>query len=181
MIKIGIAGGAGYTAGELIRILVNHPQAEIKYIQSESHAGELVSKVHGDLLYLPLTFSAIDFSAIDVLFMCMGHGVSAEFLGKYAVPQRVKIIDLGNDFRLAADANGFVYGLPELARDVIVQSQYIANPGCFATAIELGLLPLAASDRLPAEITVFGVTGSTGAGQKPTTDTHFSNRCNSAF
>ena len=178
MIKIGIAGGAGYTAGELIRILVNHPQAEIKYIQSESHAGELVSKVHGDLLYLPLTFSAIDFSAIDVLFMCMGHGVSAEFLGKYAVPQRVKIIDLGNDFRLAADANGFVYGLPELARDVIVQSQYIANPGCFATAIELGLLPLAASDRLPAEITVFGVTGSTGAGQKPTTDTHFSNRCN---
>lgn len=178
MIRIGIAGGAGYTAGELIRVLVNHPQAEIKYIQSESHAGEPVSKVHQDLLYLPLTFSEIDFSDIDVLFMCMGHGVSLEFLEKYSVPPRVKIIDLGNDFRLAAEANGFVYGLPELAREVIIKSQYIANPGCFATAIELGLLPLAVANGLPDDITVFGITGSTGAGQKPAIDTHFSNRCN---
>lgn len=176
--RIGIAGGAGYTAGELIRILMNHPEAELKYIQSESHKGQPVYKVHRDLLYSPLVFSDIDFNDIDVLFLCMGHGVSAEFLNAHAIPQQVKVIDLGNDFRLEKDANGFVYGLPELSREVIANSQHIANPGCFATAIELGLLPLASINRLPEEIAVFGVTGSTGAGQKPTEDTHFSNRNN---
>lgn len=176
--RIGIAGGAGYTAGELIRILMNHPEAELKYIQSESHKGQPVYKVHRDLLYSPLVFSDIDFNDIDVLFLCMGHGVSAEFLNAHAIPQQVKVIDLGNDFRLEKDANGFVYGLPELSREVIANNQHIANPGCFATAIELGLLPLASINRLPEEIAVFGVTGSTGAGQKPTEDTHFSNRNN---
>lgn len=176
--KIGIAGGAGYTAGELIRILINHPQAELKYIQSESHQGEPVYKVHQDLLHSSLVFSDIVFSDIEVLFLCMGHGVSAEFLQKHPVPSTVKIIDLGNDFRLGKDASGFVYGLPELSREIITKSNYVANPGCFATAIELGLLPLAAIHKLPDEISVFGVTGSTGAGQKPTTDTHFSNRNN---
>lgn len=176
--KIGIAGGAGYTAGELIRILINHPEAELKYVQSESHKGQPVSKVHRDLLCSSLIFSDIDFSDIDLLFLCMGHGVSAEFLNTHPVPAHVKIIDLGNDFRLAKDANGFVYGLPELSRETIAKSRYIANPGCFATAIELGLLPLAASNQIPAEISVFGITGSTGAGQKPTEDTHFSNRSN---
>lgn len=176
--RVGIAGGAGYTAGELIRILMNHPEAELKYIQSESHKGQPVYKVHRDLLYSPLVFSDIDFNDIDVLFLCMGHGISAEFLNAHAIPQQVKVIDLGNDFRLEKDANGFVYGLPELSREVIANSQHIANPGCFATAIELGLLPLASINRLPEEIAVFGVTGSTGAGQKPTEDTHFSNRNN---
>lgn len=176
--KIAIAGGAGYTAGELIRLLMNHPEAELKYIQSESHKGESVYKVHGDLLHSQLVFSDIDFSDIDVLFLCMGHGVSAQFLDSHPLPASVKVIDLGNDFRLAKDAGKFVYGLPELSRDVIVNSKYIANPGCFATSIELGLLPLAAANKLPDDISVFGVTGSTGAGQKPTTDTHFSNRNN---
>lgn len=176
--KVGIAGAAGYTAGELIRILIHHPQAELKYIQSESHKGEAVYKVHKDLLYSPLIFSDIDFSDIDVLFLCMGHGVSGEFLATHDIPEDVRIIDLGNDFRLQKDARGFVYGLPELSRETIQKSVHIANPGCFATAIELGLLPLASIDRLPEEISVFGVTGSTGAGQKPTEDTHFSNRNN---
>lgn len=178
MIKAGIAGAAGYTAGELIRILIHHPETELKYVQSESHKGKPVYSVHRDLLWSPLIFSDIDFSDIDVLFLCMGHGVSAEFLGTHNIPEQVKVIDLGNDFRLEKDAGEFVYGLPELSRDVIAKSRYTANPGCFATAIELGLLPLASINRLPEELTVFGVTGSTGAGQKPTEDTHFSNRCN---
>lgn len=178
MIKAGIAGAAGYTAGELIRILIHHPETELKYVQSESHKGKPVYSVHWDLLWSPLIFSDIDFSDIDVLFLCMGHGVSAEFLGAHNIPEQVKVIDLGNDFRLEKDAGEFVYGLPELSRDVIAKSRYIANPGCFATAIELGLLPLASINRLPEELTVSGVTGSTGAGQKPTEDTHFSNRCN---
>lgn len=178
MIKAGIAGAAGYTAGELIRILIHHPETELKYVQSESHKGKPVYSVHRDLLWSPLIFSDIDFSDIDVLFLCMGHGVAAEFLGTHNIPEQVKVIDLGNDFRLEKDAGEFVYGLPELSRDVIAKSRYIANPGCFATAIELGLLPLASINRLPEELTVFGVTGSTGAGQKPTEDTHFSNRCN---
>ncbi len=176
MIKVGIAGGAGYTAGELIRLLVNHPEVELKYVQSESHKGEAIGKVHGDLLWSTMRFSEIDFNDIDILFLCMGHGVSAQFLSDNPIPERVKIIDLGNDFRLAADAGSFIYGLPELSRTKISSCDRIANPGCFATSIELGLLPLAAAGVLPKEIDVFGVTGSTGAGQKPTTDTHFSNR-----
>ncbi len=176
MIRVAIAGGAGYTAGELIRILINHPEAELKYIQSSSHAGEPIWSVHSDLLYSDLCFSDIDFDAIDVLFICMGHGNSAKFLAENSVPESVKIIDLSNDFRLQADAGEFVYGAPELNRDKIRKARCVANPGCFATSINLALLPLAAAGLLPEEVTVTGITGSTGAGQKPTQDTHFSNR-----
>lgn len=176
MIRVGIAGGAGYTAGELVRLLVNHPSVEIKYIQSESHKGEPISSVHSDLLYSDLTFSDIDFEDIDALFICMGHGNSAKFLADNPVPESVKIIDLSNDFRLKADAGEFVYGAPELNREKILSARCVANPGCFATSINLALLPLAAAGLLPEEVTVTGITGSTGAGQKPTPDTHFSNR-----
>lgn len=176
--KVGIAGAAGYAAGELIRILQGHPEAELKYIQSESHKGQAVYRVHRDLLHSSLVFSDIVYEDIDVLFLCMGHGFSSAFLNSHKIPATVKIIDLGNDFRLGKDANGFVYGLPELSRKEIAKSRWVANPGCFATAIELGLLPLASIGRLPDKISVFGITGSTGAGQKPTEDTHFSNRCN---
>ena len=176
MIKVAIAGGAGYTAGELIRILINHPAAELKYIQSSSHDGEPIWSVHSDMLYCPLTFSAIDFNDIDVLFICMGHGNSAKFLEENPVPESVKIIDLSNDFRLKADAGEFVYGAPELNREKIRSARCVANPGCFATSINLALIPLAAAGILPVEVTVTGITGATGAGQKPTNDTHFSNR-----
>ena len=176
MIKVAIAGGAGYTAGELIRILINHPAAELKYIQSSSHDGEPIWSVHSDMLYCPLTFSAIDFNDIDVLFICMGHGNSAKFLEENPVPESVKIIDLSNDFRLKADAGEFVYGAPELNREKIRSARCVANPGCFATSINLALIPLAAAGILPEEVAVTGITGATGAGQKPTNDTHFSNR-----
>ncbi len=176
MIKVAIAGGAGYTAGELLRILLNHPEVELSYVASESHDGEPLSSVHGDLLWCDLTFSKIDFKKIDFLFLCMGHGKSQEYLESHNIPSSVKIIDLSNDFRLADDAGDFIYGLPELNREKIKRANHIANPGCFATSIELGLLPLAKSGNLPAEVTVVGITGSTGAGQKPTEETHFSNR-----
>ena len=176
MIRVAIAGGAGYTAGELIRLLVNHPSAELKYIQSGSHDGEPISSVHTDLIYSDLKFSNINFEDIDVLFICMGHGNSAKFLAENPVPEGVKIIDLSNDFRLKADAGEFVYGAPELNREQIKRCRCVANPGCFATSINLALLPLADAGILPEEVTVTGITGSTGAGQKPTPDTHFSNR-----
>ena len=176
MIRVGIAGGAGYTAGELLRLLVNHPSVEIKYIQSESHKGEPISSVHSDLLYSDLTFSDINFEDIDVLYICMGHGNSAKFLAENPMPESVKIIDLSNDFRLKADAGEFVYGAPELNREQIRAARCVANPGCFATSINLALLPLAAAGLLPEDVNVTGITGSTGAGQKPTPDTHFSNR-----
>ncbi|MBO5045154.1 MAG: N-acetyl-gamma-glutamyl-phosphate reductase [Alistipes sp.] len=176
MIRVAIAGGAGYTAGELIRLLVNHPAVELKYIQSGSHDGEPISSVHSDLIYSDLKFSNIDFEDIDVLFICMGHGNSAKFLAENPVPTTVKIIDLSNDFRLKADAGEFVYGAPELNREQIKACRCVANPGCFATSINLALMPLAAAGILPEEVTVTGITGSTGAGQKPTQDTHFSNR-----
>lgn len=176
MIRVAIAGGAGYTAGELIRILVNHPEVELKYIQSESHDGEPLWSVHSDLLWCEKCFNPIDFNDIDALFMCMGHGKSREFLAANPVTDNTRIIDLGNDFRLAADSEGFTYGLPEISREEIKKSTKIANPGCFATSIELGLLPLAAAGELPELVDVVAVTGSTGAGQKPTNDTHFSNR-----
>lgn len=176
MIRVGIAGGAGYTAGELIRLLTNHAAVELRYIQSESHKGEAISSAHSDLLYLPLSFGDIDFEDIDVLFLCLGHGNSAKFLAENPVPESVKIIDLSNDFRLKADAGEFVYGAPEINREKICKARCVANPGCFATSINLALLPLAAAGLLPEEVTVTGITGSTGAGQKPTQDTHFSNR-----
>ena len=176
MIRVAIAGGAGYTAGELIRLLINHSAVELKYIQSSSHDGEPIYSVHTDLIYSDLKFSAIDFEDIDVLFICMGHGNSAKFLAENPVPAAVKIIDLSNDFRLKADAGEFVYGAPELNREQIKGCRCVANPGCFATSINLALIPLAAAGILPEEVTVTGITGSTGAGQKPTNDTHFSNR-----
>ena len=173
-IKIGIVGAAGYTAGELMRILVNHPCAEIVFAQSGSHAGEPVWTAHADLLgETKLRFSSQFDYDCDVLFLCSGHGKAKPFVE--ALPESYKgaIIDLGNDFRLAADAGDFVYGLPEAFKDKIVKAKYIANPGCFATAIQLSLLPMAAMDRLP-EIHVTGITGSTGAGQAPSETTHFS-------
>lgn len=176
MIRVGIAGAAGYTAGELIRLLVNHPHVELKYAQSGSHKGEPIHSVHSDMIYLDMTFQDIDFESIDLLFICMGHGNSAKFLAENPVPERVKIIDLSNDFRLKADAGEFVYGAPELNREQIKGSRAVANPGCFATSINLALMPLAKAGILPKEVNVVGITGSTGAGQKPTQDTHFSNR-----
>ena len=176
MIRVGIAGAAGYTAGELIRLLVNHPHVELKYAQSGSHKGEPIHSVHSDMIYLDMTFQDIDFESIDLLFICMGHGNSAKFLAENPVPERVKIIDLSNDFRLKADAGEFVYGAPELNREQIKGSCAVANPGCFATSINLALMPLAKAGILPEEVNVVGITGSTGAGQKPTQDTHFSNR-----
>ena len=176
MIRVGIAGAAGYTAGELIRLLVNHPHVELKYAQSGSHKGEPIHSVHSDMIYLDMTFQDIDFESIDLLFICMGHGNSAKFLAENTVPERVKIIDLSNDFRLKADAGEFVYGAPELNREQIKGSRAVANPGCFATSINLALMPLAKAGILPEEVNVVGITGSTGAGQKPTQDTHFSNR-----
>ena len=176
-IRVAIAGGAGYTAGELLRLLVAHPMAEVVAVQSTSHAGSAVGSVHSDLVWWQKSFvESIDFEQIDVVFLCMGHGHSLEFFAQNDVPERVKVIDLGNDFRLKADANGFLYGLPELRREEICGCSRLANPGCFATSIELALLPLAAAGLLPEEVTVVAMTGSTGAGQKPTHDTHFSNR-----
>ena len=175
-IKVGIIGAAGYTAGELLRILVNHPAVEVAFAQSSSHAGEPLWSAHADLLgETDLCFSAAPelVEGPDVLFLCSGHGKAKPFVE--ALPESYKgaIIDLGNDFRLSADAGDFVYGLPEVFRDRIVKARHIANPGCFATAIQLALLPMAKTDKLP-EIHVTGITGSTGAGQAKTETTHFS-------
>jgi len=180
MIKVGIVGGAGYTAGELIRILMNHPQAEITFVQSSSNAGNLLSDVHTDLLGdTDIKFVAeSDFTLVDVVFFCMGHGKSKEFLQKHTLPRHVKIIDLSHDFRLEREGNDFVYGLPELNRDIIRKSSKIANPGCFATGIQLAILPLAAAGLIKDELHVNGITGSTGAGQSPGLTTHFSWRNN---
>ncbi len=174
MIRVGIVGAAGYTAGELIRVLMNHPNVELRYLQSESHRGEAIGAVHQDLIYSNLIFSDLNVNDIDVLFLCMGHGMSAQFLECCPVPSSVRIVDLSNDFRLAANSNDFIYGLPERNREQIRQAFHVANPGCFATAIELGLLPFAES--LSKQITVFGVTGATGAGQKLTEETHYTYR-----
>ena len=176
MIKVGIIGGAGYTAGELIRILLNHPQAEITFVQSSSNAGNLLSDVHTDLLGdTEIKFvTESDFALADVVFFCMGHGKSKEFLQKHTLPGHVKIIDLSHDFRLEREGNDFVYGLPELNRKLIRRSNKIANPGCFATGIQLAILPLAAAGLIRDELHVNGITGSTGAGQSPGSTTHFS-------
>ena len=176
MIKVGIIGGAGYTAGELLRILLNHPEAEIDFVQSTSNAGNLISDVHIDLLgETDLKFTAaMPFDMVDVIFLCMGHGKSVEFVEKNTLPESLKIIDLSHDFRLKREGNDFVYGLPELNRAEIKTAQKIANPGCFATGIQLALLPLAANNLLTDEVHVQAITGSTGAGQKPTSTSHFS-------
>jgi len=180
MIKVGIIGGAGYTAGELIRILLNHPQAEIAFIQSSSNAGNLISDVHTDLLGdTDLQFILQpDFSKVDVVFLCMGHGKSKEFLHKHSLPESLKIIDLSHDFRLKKEGNTFVYGLPELNRELIRTSTRIANPGCFATGIQLAILPLATAGLIKDELHVNAITGSTGGGQEPSPTSHFSWRNN---
>ena len=176
MIKIGILGAAGYTGGELIRLLVNHPEAEIVFANSESNAGNLVADVHEGLLGdTDLRFTdATPFDEVDVVFFCFGHGKSEEFLKEHAIPEYVKIIDLAQDFRIAAPTHDYVYGLPEIHKEQIRKCQHLANPGCFATCIQLGLLPLAKAGLLTHDVAVNAITGSTGAGQKPVSTTHFS-------
>ena len=180
MIKIGILGAAGYTGGELIRLLLNHPEAEIVFANSESNAGNLVADVHEGLLGdTDLRFtSEMPFDKVDVVFFCFGHGKSEQFLREHAIPAHVKIIDLAQDFRLAAPDNDYVYGLPEINRERIAAAQHVANPGCFATCIQLGLLPAAKLGIVKGDIAVNAITGSTGAGQKPGATTHFSWRNN---
>lgn len=182
-IKTGIIGGAGYTAGELIRLLINHPEAEIDFVFSTSNAGNKVSVVHQDLVGdLDIRFTDVVNPKVDVLFLCLGHGNSVKFLSKYKFSDDTKIIDLGNDFRLEADKDfegkTFVYGLPELQKELIKKSNYIANPGCFATAIQLGLLPLANKGLLKTDVHVNAVTGATGAGTSLSATTHFTWRDN---
>ena len=196
-IQIGIIGGAGYTGGELIRLLLLHRQANLVFVHSNSNAGKLISDVHQDLLGdTTLLFSnndvltATSLSVIDVLFLCTGHGEAKKFLESNAIPENVKIIDLSNDFRLfqhaeynqqAENGNSFIrrftYGLPELNKDQIRTAQNVANPGCFATAIQLGLLPLSKAGLLD-EVYTTGITGSTGAGQSLSVTSHFSWRAN---
>jgi N-acetyl-gamma-glutamyl-phosphate reductase len=174
MINVGIIGGAGYTAGELLRVLVHHPETKIQFVHSTSNAGKFVYDVHHDLIgETSLKFTDVDYNSIDVLFLCMGHGDAKVFLAENKIPGKVKIIDLSQDFRIKAENNPFVYGLPELNRDEIKKSSHIANPGCFATSIELALLPLASAKLLTDEVHVNGITGSTGAGQAPSATTHF--------
>jgi len=177
-IKVGIIGGAGYTGGELLRILINHPYAELVFVNSQSQAGKQVYSTHTDLLGdTELLFTdKLPFESVDVIFLCSGHGQSLKFLAENNIPPSVKIIDLSTDYR--DESNGFIYGLPELNRERIKSSNKIANPGCFATSIQLALLPLAANNLLKSEVHVSAVTGSTGAGQSLSTSTHFSWRSN---
>ena len=193
MIKVGILGAAGYTGGELIRLLINHPKVEIVFANSESNAGNKVYDVHEGLLgdtELEFT-SEMPFDKVDVVFFCFGHGKSEAFLKEHDIPANVKIIDMAQDFRVkrekgtvkseqfaTAIPNDFVYGLPEIHREEIAKCQHLANPGCFATCIQLGLLPLAKAGLLTKDIAVNAITGSTGAGQKPSATTHFSWRDN---
>jgi N-acetyl-gamma-glutamyl-phosphate reductase len=181
-VNIGIVGGAGYTGGELLRVVLRHPNAHISFVHSTSSAGELVSKVHTDLVGdTDLEFTAELNQNIDVLFLCVGHGDAKKFLAAHDIKSSIKIIDLSQDFRLAEGASigtrQFVYGLPELNKAAITSAQNIANPGCFATAIQLGLLPLA-SKGLLKDVYTTGITGATGAGQALSTTSHFSWRAN---
>ena len=205
-LRVGILGAAGYTGGELIRLLINHPQAEIVFANSESNAGNKVYDVHEGLIgETELEFtSEMPFDQVDVVFFCFGHGKSEAFLKEHDIPANVKIIDMAQDFRIrkdkvkvnseksaAADAPNavansslitfpynFIYGLPETHREEIAKCQHLANPGCFATCIQLGLLPLAKAGLLTKDIAVNAITGSTGAGQRPSATTHFSWRDN---
>lgn len=174
MIRAGIIGGAGYTAGELIRLLVNHPDAELSFVHSESNAGNPLCSVHSGLIGdTDLKFcDSIALDCIDVLFLCSGHGKSAAFWQENQLPEGLKVIDLAQDFR--DEREGYVYGLPEWQKSRIEGASRIANPGCFATAIQLALLPLAGAGLLESEVQVTAVTGSTGAGVKPAATTHFS-------
>lgn len=176
MIKVGILGAAGYTGGELIRLLLNHPEVEIVFANSESNASNYVYDVHEGLLgdtELKFT-SEMPFDKVDVIYFCFGHGKSEAFLKEHAIPEHVKIIDLAQDFRIAAPTHDYVYGLPEIHRAETAKCQHLANPGCFATCIQIGLLPLAKAGLITKDIAVNAITGSTGAGQKPSATTHFS-------
>ena len=200
-LRVGVLGAAGYTGGELIRVLLNHPEAEIVFANSESNAGNLVSDVHEGLVgETDLRFTdEMPFEDVDVVFFCFGHGKSEQFLKEHTIPDRVKIIDLAQDFRLAPSNSpergendsdrpfippsgglrgAWVYGLPEINKSEIQQAQNVANPGCFATAIQLALLPAAKMGELTYDVAVNAITGSTGAGQKPGATTHFSWRNN---
>ena len=175
MLKIGILGAAGYTGGELIRLLINHPEAEIVFANSESNAGNKVYDVHEGLLGdTELTFTdEMPFDKVDVVFFCFGHGKSEQFLKEHEIPAHVKIIDLAQDFRLKGE-HDYVYGLPEINKAKISRCQHLANPGCFATCIQLGLLPAAKHGLIKNDVSINAITGSTGAGQKPAATTHFS-------
>ncbi len=181
-IRAGIIGGAGYTGGELIRILLNHPEAELAFVHSESNAGNFIHQVHRDLIGdTDMVFTDIfNDSEIDVLFLCSGHGQSKLFLQKNMVKNHVKVIDLSQDFRIRSTGHErqFTYGLLEANYEAITRAENVANPGCFATCIQLGLIPLGKAGGLQGEIHVSAITGSTGAGQKPTATSHFSWRNN---
>lgn len=181
-VKVGIVGSAGYTGGELIRILLNHPNVDISFVHSRSNAGKPLHSIHRDLVgETDLLFTNEISDDADVIYLCLGHGESTKFLKENQIPDRTRIIDLANDFRLAATSRQgsreFIYGLPELNRDKIRSAQNVANPGCFATTIQLGLLPLAKAGHLD-EIYTTGITGSTGAGQSLSSTSHFSWRAN---
>jgi N-acetyl-gamma-glutamyl-phosphate reductase len=183
MLEIGIIGGAGYTAGELIRLLLNHPKTNINFVFSTSNAGNKLYKVHQDLIgNTEISFTSEINSNIDVLFLCLGHGNSTSFLKKHPFSSTTKIIDLSNDFRLtkdkSLDGKSFIYGLPELQKEAIKKADYIANPGCFATALQLAILPLAASNLLQDDVHIHAVTGATGAGTSLSKTTHFTWRDN---
>jgi len=179
-IKAGVIGGAGYTAGELIRILIHHPNVEIVFINSTSNAGNPVTDVHSGLIgETGLVFtSGLPFNEVDVLFLCSAHGDSKKFMDLNELPASLKIIDLSTDYRAKSPTHDFVYGLPELNREDIKTATRIANPGCFATAIQLALFPLAAAGLLTDEVHINAITGSTGAGVKPSDTSHFSWRSN---
>ena len=181
MIKAGIIGGAGYTAGELLRLLVNHPDVEIEWVNSSSNAGNLVTDVHQGLIgEMDLRFiSDTPLDKIDVLFCCTPHGETRKFMDAHELPESLKVVDLSTDYRIEDGTHDFVYGLPELNRKRIVRgARHVANPGCFATCIQLGLLPLAKNLMLTDDISVNAITGSTGAGVKPGATSHFSWRNN---
>ena len=179
MIKVGILGAAGYTGGELIRLLLNHPDAKIVFANSESNAGNPVCDVHEGLVgETDLCFTnEMPFDKVDVVFFCFGHGKSEQFLKEHTIPENVKIIDLAQDFRIKGN-HDYVYGLPEINREEIQKARHVANPGCFATCIQLALLPAAHMGLLKEDVAVNAITGSTGAGQKPGATTHFSWRNN---
>ncbi|MBR3612313.1 MAG: N-acetyl-gamma-glutamyl-phosphate reductase [Bacteroidaceae bacterium] len=180
MIKVGIIGGAGYTAGELIRLLLGHPEVEIKFVHSSSNAGNRITDVHAGLLgETELLFTdEMPFEEIDLLFFCTAHGDTRKFLESHQLPDELKVIDLSMDYRIKSHEHDFIYGLPELNRRATCKSRYVANPGCFATCIELGLLPLAKEHLLKGDVSVNAITGSTGAGVKPSATTHYSWRNN---
>ena len=179
-IKVGVIGGAGYTAGELLRILINHPNVDIVFVNSSSNAGNPVADVHSGLIgETNLTFtSELPLNKVDALFLCSAHGDSKKFLEANEIPVSIKIIDLSTDYRAKSPSHDFIYGLPELNREEIKKANRVANPGCFATAIQLALFPLAAAGLLTDEVHVNAITGSTGAGVKPSETSHFSWRNN---